>query len=83
MGNFTSALLGKVQTVLTYVSASPSSAYAPTQFAAHPKAEGMTKRALRSAMEALFHRGEIEIAQHGKGWKARSHIARKGVQDAE
>lgn len=66
-----------------YVSASPSSAYAPTQFAAHPKAEGMTKRALRSAMEALFHRGEIEIAQHGKGSKARSHIARKGVQDAE
>lgn len=59
-----------------YVSANPSSAYAPSQFARHPEAEGCTKAALTTAMNALFGRDEIGIAQHGKGAKARSHIAR-------
>jgi len=59
-----------------HVSTSPSGTYAPTQFAKHPEAEGMTKRALASAMEALFHRRTIIVAQHGTGAKARSHIAR-------
>lgn len=61
-----------------YVSATPSTTYAPTQFAKHPEAEGMTKRALATAMEALFHRGIIAIAHHGKGVNQRSHIARAG-----
>lgn len=58
-----------------YVSASPSNAFAPTIFAAHPQAESVTKEALRQAMEALFDRGQIIVAEHGKGAKARSHIA--------
>ena len=66
-----------------YVSASPGPTYAPTQFASHPEAEGCTKRALKSAMDALFGRGEIVIASHGGGAKARSHIARKGADHGQ
>lgn len=58
-----------------FVSASPSSSYAPTVFAAHPNADGMTKRALAGAMNALFQRGEILVSEHGRGAKARKHIA--------
>ena len=61
-----------------YVSANPSSSFAPTVFASHPKAEGMTDRALKLAMNTLFERGEIVISEHGKGAKARKHIAKKG-----
>ena len=64
-----------------YVSASPGPTYAPTQFAGHPDAEGCTKRAFKGAMEALFRRRDILVATHGKGAKARSHIARKGGAD--
>ena len=64
-----------------YVSASPGPTYAPAQFASHPEAEGCTKRALKSAMDALFGRGDIVIATHGAGAKARTHIARKGADD--
>ncbi len=64
-----------------YVSASPCPTYAPTQFASHPEAEGFSKRALKSAMDALFGRGQIVVANHGKGAKARSHIARKGPEN--
>lgn len=63
-----------------YVSANPSSSFAPTVFAAHPKAEGMTARALKAAMNALFDRREIVNSTHGKGAKARRHIARNGGQ---
>lgn len=66
-----------------YVSANPGPTYAPTQFASHPEAEGCTKRALKSAMDALFGRDEIVIASHGSGAKARSHIARKGTDDGQ
>ncbi|MFW2544403.1 AAA family ATPase [Primorskyibacter sp. 2E107] len=66
-----------------YVSASPGPTNAPTQFASHPEAEGCTKRALKSAMDALFGRGEIVIASHGSGAKARSHIARKGADHGQ
>ncbi|MBC7164841.1 MAG: AAA family ATPase [Roseovarius sp.] len=59
-----------------YVSASPGPTFAPSIFASHPDAEGCTKRALKSAMEALFGRGAIAIASHGKGAKARSHIVK-------
>lgn len=66
-----------------YVSASPGPTYAPAQFASHPEAEGCTKRALKAAMEALLGRGEIVITEHGRGAKARSHIARKGADDGQ
>jgi len=61
-----------------YVSASPPSCYAPTVLAAHPNAERMTKRALAAAMNALFEAGKVVIAEHGKGAKARKHIALAG-----
>jgi len=59
-----------------YVSATPSTTYPPAVFAKHPEAEGMTRRALATAMEALLHRIVVVIAQHGRGVNARSHIAR-------
>lgn len=62
-----------------YVSASPGPTYAPTQFARHPQAEGCRKNALATAMNNLLSRGEIVIAEHGRGAKARSHLARKGA----
>lgn len=58
-----------------YVSASPSNSYAPKRFSEHPEAEGMTKRALQYAMDALLSRKVIEVRQHGTGAKARSHLA--------
>ncbi|EYD75009.1 RecA-family ATPase [Rubellimicrobium mesophilum DSM 19309] len=59
-----------------FVSASPSSAFAPSQFAKHPKAEGMTKRVLTEAMESLLSRGDIVVREHGKGVNVRRHITR-------
>jgi RecA-family ATPase len=66
-----------------YVSANPSSTYAPSQFAKHPKAKGMAKKALAGAMEALLGRGAIVRATHGSGAKARRHLARKEVQHVD
>ncbi|MGB3316841.1 MAG: ATPase, partial [Albidovulum sp.] len=66
-----------------YVSASPGPTYAPAMFASHPEVEGCTKRALKGAMDALFGRDKIEVATHGKGAKARSHLARKGADHAQ
>jgi len=66
-----------------YVSPNPGPTYAPTQFARHPDAEGCTKTALTVAMNTLFGRGEIVIASHGSGAKARSHIARKRAGDGQ
>lgn len=60
-----------------YVSAQPGPTYAPSTFASHPDAEGCTKRAFKTAMDSLFGRDELRIAQHGKGAKTRSHLARK------
>ncbi len=56
-----------------YISAQPGPTFAPIAFAAHPMAEGCTKRALRSAMDSLFIGGKIATATHGSGAKARSH----------
>jgi len=39
--------------------------YAPKVFAANPKAEGVTKAALKGAMEALLSRGTIRIGEAG------------------
>ena len=66
-----------------YVSANPGPTYAPTQFARHPEAEGCTKIAFTAAMNTLFGRGEIVVAEHGSGAKARSHIARKGADHGQ
>lgn len=42
-----------------------SSAYAPTLFAKSGRAEGCTKRMLRSAMETLFVAGKIKMVESG------------------
>ena len=70
-------LLADFTTQGRYVSANPSNTYAPTLFASHPKSEGMTKRALKGAMEILFDRGRIVTATHGNGMNARKHITAK------
>jgi RecA-family ATPase len=72
------ALLDEYKAQGRYVSAQPGPTYAPAQFAKHPGREGCTKAAFVTAMNVLFNRGDIVMAEHGKGAKARSHIARKG-----
>jgi RecA-family ATPase len=57
-----------------YVSASPSSAYAPSLFSNSTDTEGMTKHAFVKAMHALLDRGVIRLAEHGRGAKARKHL---------
>jgi RecA-family ATPase len=49
--------------------------YAPKVFAEHPKFEGMTKRALKTAMDSLLHAGKIRIVKEGPPSKIRSHLA--------
>lgn len=66
-----------------HVSASPSTTYAPTIFAKHPEAEGITKRAFAAAMETLFGRGEIVLDTHGRPGKERKHIVRSGEPAGE
>lgn len=63
-----------------YVSANPGPTYAPSIFAKHPDVEGCKKRALDAAMNTLLTRGDIIVAQHGNGPKARSHLERKGQE---
>ncbi len=48
--------------------------YAPNVFAASAGAEGMTKKALRAAMESLLHRGAIRIAKEGRSSKERQFL---------
>lgn len=49
--------------------------YAPKVFSEHPENEGMTKRALRTAMESLLASGKIEIRREGSPSKQRSFLA--------
>ena len=52
--------------------------YAPKLFAEHPEAEGMTKRALRAAMEGLLAAGRIKIGQEGPASRRINFIAEEG-----
>jgi RecA-family ATPase len=61
-----------------HVSPTPSVSYAPTVFAKHPEAEGMTKRALAAAMENLLTAGRIVVAEHGEPSARRQHLAERG-----
>lgn len=69
-------LLAEYEATGRYVSAQPGPTYAPSVFGRHPDAEGVTDRAFRPAMEALLGRRDIVVAEHGKGQKARKHLAR-------
>ncbi|SFQ55705.1 RecA-family ATPase [Roseivivax halotolerans] len=57
-----------------FVNAAGGPTYAPKVFAEDPDAEGMTKRAMKGAMESLFAAGKIKIESHGPASKRRSHI---------
>ncbi|AGI71748.1 putative P-loop containing nucleotide triphosphate hydrolase superfamily protein [Octadecabacter arcticus 238] len=48
--------------------------YAPKHFAEHPDSEGMTKRAMKGAMESLLTKEKIAIEIHGPPSKRRSHL---------
>ncbi|MGB3456075.1 MAG: AAA family ATPase [Litorimonas sp.] len=56
------------------VSPNPGVSYAPTQFAAHPSSDGMTKGALKRAMETLLSSGKVIITSHGPASKRRSRL---------
>lgn len=48
--------------------------YAPSVFAAHPDAEGVSKTAFRSAMETLLAQGKIRVVEDGPVSKRRSFL---------
>lgn len=48
--------------------------YAPKIFAMNPKAEGVTKAALKVAMEGLLSRGTIRIGEEGPASKRRQFL---------
>ena len=52
--------------------------YAPKLFAEHPDNEGMTKRALKAAMEGLLADGKVVIKTEGSPSKRRSFLALSG-----
>lgn len=52
--------------------------YAPKLFAEHPENEGMTKRAMKGAMEALLVDGRVVIETEGPPSKRRSFLAVSG-----
>ncbi len=77
------ALLDEYTAQGRYVSAAPGPTYAPSIFSKNPNREGCTKAAFVTAMNVLFNRGDIIVAQHGRGESKRTHIARKGAIDAQ
>lgn len=48
--------------------------YAPTVFANHPEAEGVSKRGFRVAMESLLAAGKIRLAEDGPPSKRRQFL---------
>lgn len=58
-------LLREVTSQGRRVNAAGGLSYAPKAFAEHPEGEGLTKRALRSAMEALLAGGKVKVVHGG------------------
>ncbi|CAM3552168.1 AAA family ATPase [Paracoccus nototheniae] len=52
-----------------------SASYAPKQFAEHPNAEGITKRAFKTAMEAMLADGRLIIDSEGPASRRVSYLA--------
>lgn len=48
--------------------------YAPSVFAQHPDAEGVTREAMRDAMERLLQSGRVMNVETGRESKRRSHL---------
>jgi RecA-family ATPase len=53
--------------------------YAPKLFAAHHKAEGVTKRALQAAMEALLSNGTLTVVSEGPPSRRVTRLARRSA----
>ncbi|GGL80328.1 AAA family ATPase [Wenxinia marina] len=70
------ALLDEMTAQGRRVNAAGGTTYAPKVFAAHPDAEGISKRAFGAAMETLFSRGIIRKAEDGPASRRVSFIAR-------
>lgn len=54
------------------------STYAPKVFAEHPQSEGVTKRALKTAMDSLLDGGRVRIATDGPASKQRQFLTLGG-----
>jgi RecA-family ATPase len=57
------------------VSSKPSASYAPTVFAAHPDAKGITKKVFALAMERLFQDKRIRLVDCGTKSRPRKKLA--------
>lgn len=55
--------------------------YAPKMFAEHPASEGCTKRAFKTAMDALLFDNKIVIVEDGPTYKRRTFLALAGVSE--
>jgi RecA-family ATPase len=67
-------LLAKMEEQGRKVSHKPGCNYAPKIFADHPEAEGMTKRALKIAMDSLLDDGGAAIEKDGPPSKRRQYL---------
>jgi RecA-family ATPase len=56
------------------VSPNPSKSYAPTVFARHPSAEGITSKALEAAMERLLSADRVKVETFGPPSKQRKRL---------
>jgi RecA-family ATPase len=56
------------------VSPSPSASFAPAVFASHPSAQGLTKKALHTAMDRLLAASRIKVDSYGPPSRRRSRI---------
>ena len=65
-----------------HVNHAGGSRYAPKLFAEHPDNEGMTKRALKAAMEGLLASGKIVVETEGPASRRTSFIAEAGQRKA-
>lgn len=68
-------LLGQFKMQGRHVNASAGQTYAPRVFDAHPESEGVSKQALKAAMERLLSRGRIVLVADGPPSKRRNHLA--------
>lgn len=61
------------------VNSAGGSSYAPKLFAEHPDNEGMTKRALKTAMEGLLASGRVKIEREGPPSRPVTYIVEGGA----
>jgi hypothetical protein len=74
------ALLQKFTEQKQTVSPHPGRTYAPSRFAEHPDAQGLSSKELAGAMQRLLDAGVIEIRTWGPQSKQRQYLALVGAQ---